>query len=111
MPCSDSKRSLAALHLSGSPTITGTICVGVSITGRPTELSTALTRAARSWWRSRSQFDDFRCRIAAAAAAQTIKADRVDLIEIGHRAIALGEIADCVDRRDVTVHGIEALEG
>ena len=27
MPCSASSRSLAALHFSGSPTITGTICV------------------------------------------------------------------------------------
>ena len=34
MPCADSSRSLAALHFSGSPTITGTICVDVGITGR-----------------------------------------------------------------------------
>ena len=27
MPCSSSSRSLAALHFSGSPTSTGTICV------------------------------------------------------------------------------------
>ena len=29
-----------------------------------------LTRAARSWWRSRSKLDALRCRMAAAAAAQ-----------------------------------------
>jgi hypothetical protein len=36
------------LALSGSPTITGTMCVSLGITGRPAALSTAFTRAARS---------------------------------------------------------------
>ena len=40
------------------------------ITGRPAALSTALTRAARSWCRSRSHCEVFRCRMAAVAAAQ-----------------------------------------
>src|SRR6185369_6658980 len=71
MPWADSSRSLAALHFSGSPTITGTIWVGESITGRPAAVSTALTRAARSWWRSRSQVDVLRCLIAATVAAHT----------------------------------------
>ena len=69
MPCWLSSRSLAALHFSGSPTITGTMWVGVSITGRPAAVSTDLTRAARSWWRSRSHVEVFRCRIAATVAA------------------------------------------
>jgi hypothetical protein len=45
-----------------------------------------------------------------AAAARAVHADRVHLVEIGHRAVALGEIADRFDRRDVAVHRIEALE-
>ena len=32
------------------------------------------------------------------------------LVDIGHRAIALGEIADAPDRRHVAVHRIERLE-
>ena len=35
-------------------------------------MSTALTRAARSWWRSRSKLEAFRCRIAAVAAAMLL---------------------------------------
>ena len=35
MPCSSSRRSLAALHFSGSPTSTGTMWVSLGITGRP----------------------------------------------------------------------------
>src|SRR5262249_11906083 len=70
MPCSASSRSLAALHVSGSPTRTGTMWVALGITGSRAALSTALTRAARSWWRSRSKLELLRWRIAAAAAAQ-----------------------------------------
>src|SRR5438477_12865046 len=47
MPCSVSRRSLAALHFSGSPTTTGTIWVVLASTGKPAAPSTALTRAAR----------------------------------------------------------------
>jgi len=39
-----------------------------------------------------------------AGAARTIHSNRVDLIEIGHRAITFGEIADLVHRCDVAVH-------
>ena len=46
------------------------MCVSLGITGRPAACSTAFTRAARSWWRSRSQSDSFRWRIAATIAAQ-----------------------------------------
>ena len=46
-----------------------------------------------------------------AAAARAVHADRVDLVDIGHGAVLLGEIADLLDRRDVAVHRIEALEG
>ena len=45
-----------------------------------------------------------------AAAAWTVQADRMHLIEIGQRAIFLGEVADGGDRRDMTVHRIDALE-
>ena len=45
-----------------------------------------------------------------AAAARAVHADRVDLVEIGHGAVALGEVADRADRRDVAVHRIDALE-
>src|SRR5271169_3508546 len=71
MPCSTSSRSLAALQRSGSPTNSGTICVGLTITGSAAAVSTALVRAARSWWRSRSHCEVFRWRMAAVAAAQT----------------------------------------
>src|SRR6267378_3612381 len=39
MPCSVSNRSLAALHLSGSPTRTGTIWVSLGMTGSAAALS------------------------------------------------------------------------
>ena len=48
--------------------------------------------------------------LADAAAARAVHADRVDFVDIGHGAVARGEIADAVHRRDVAVHGIEALE-
>ncbi len=46
-----------------------------------------------------------------AAAPRAVEADGVDLVEIGHRAVALGEVADGVDRRDVAVHRVDRLEG
>ena len=45
-----------------------------------------------------------------AAAARAVHADRMDLVDIGHRAIFLGQRDDRGDRRDVAVHRIEALE-
>jgi hypothetical protein len=41
------KQKITRLRFSGLPTITGTICVSLGITGRPAALSTAFTRAAR----------------------------------------------------------------
>ncbi len=49
--------------------------------------------------------------IGDAAAARAIKADGVNLVEIGHGVVARGEIGDLADRRDVAVHRIKALEG
>ncbi len=46
-----------------------------------------------------------------AAAARAIHADRMNLVDIGHRAIALGEIADFLKRCDIAVHRIQALAG
>ena len=47
---------------------------------------------------------------ANAAAARAVHADRVHLVDIGHRAVTLGESGDFGDRRDIAVHRIEALE-
>ena len=46
-----------------------------------------------------------------AAAARAVHADRMDLVDIGHGAVFLGEIADLGERGDVAVHRIEALAG
>ena len=46
-----------------------------------------------------------------APAARAVDADRVHLVEVGQRAILVGEIADRRDRRDMPVHGVDALEG
>src|SRR2546423_12799011 len=70
MLCSSSRKSEARLHFSGLPTNSGTIWVSLDITGRPAAVRIALTRAARSWWRSRSQFEVLRWRIAAGAPPQ-----------------------------------------
>ncbi len=40
----------------------------------------------------------------------TVKPDRVNLIEIGHRAVMLGDVAQLGDRRDVAVHRIDGFE-
>ena len=45
------------------------------------------------------------------AAARAIHADRMNFIDIGHRAVALGQIADLGQWRDVAVHRIEAFAG
>ena len=45
-----------------------------------------------------------------AGAARAIHADRVHLVEIGHGAVALGEIADGAYGGDIAIHGIDALE-
>ena len=45
-----------------------------------------------------------------AAAARAVKADGMDLVHIGHRVVAFGEIGDRIDRGDVAVHRIKALE-
>ena len=42
--------------------------------------------------------------------ARTVHADRVNLVEVGHGAIAVGEITDPMDRRDVAAHRVETLE-
>ena len=45
-----------------------------------------------------------------AAAARPVEADRVHLVEIGHRAVAVGDVAQFADRRDVAVHRIDRFE-
>ena len=45
-----------------------------------------------------------------AAATRAIQADRVHLVEIGHRAVTLGDIAQRGDRCDIAVHRINRLE-
>ena len=44
-------------------------------------------------------------------AARPVHADRMDLVEEGHRAVLVGNVADLANRRDVAVHGIDRLEG
>ncbi len=39
-----------------------------------------------------------------AAAVWAVHADRMHLVAVGHRAVALGKIANAVDGRDVAVH-------
>ena len=46
-----------------------------------------------------------------ATAVRTIEANRVNLVDVGHGAMGLGDVADLGDRCDVTVHGIDGLEG
>jgi hypothetical protein len=46
-----------------------------------------------------------------AAAARSVHADGMHFIEIGHRAVFIGEIADFLDGRDVAIHRIDRLEG
>src|SRR5215472_19218980 len=45
-----------------------------------------------------------------AAAARTVETDGMHLVEIGHRAEAVGHVAQCADRRDVAVHRIDRFE-
>ncbi len=42
--------------------------------------------------------------------ARAVHADGVHLVDVGHCAIAVGEIANRLGRRNVAVHGIQALE-
>ena len=46
-----------------------------------------------------------------AAAARAVEADGMDLVEIGHRAVRFGDVAELGDRRDVAVHRVDGLEG
>ena len=46
-----------------------------------------------------------------AAAARAVEADGVHLVEVGHRAVLLGDLEDLGDRGDVAVHRVDALEG
>ena len=39
-----------------------------------------------------------------SCAARAIHANRMDLVEIGHGAVSLGEIADAIDRGDIPAH-------
>jgi len=45
-----------------------------------------------------------------APATWAIHTHRVNLVEISHRAIALGDIANFSNRRDIAVHRIDRLE-
>ena len=46
-----------------------------------------------------------------AAAGRAVEADRMDLVQVGHGAVVLGQVADRADRGDVAIHRIDALEG
>jgi hypothetical protein len=45
-----------------------------------------------------------------AGAARAVEADRVDLVEVCHGAVAVGEVADLAARRHVSVHRVDRLE-
>ncbi len=46
-----------------------------------------------------------------AAAARAVHADGMHFVEIGHRAVLVGEIAEFLDRRNVAIHRIDGFEG
>ncbi len=46
-----------------------------------------------------------------AAAARAVHADGMDLVQIGHRAVLVGKVADFLDGGDVAVHRIDRFEG
>ena len=69
MPWTPSRRSVAILQSSGSPTATGTIWVFDGITGRPAAVSTSLVRVTWRCCASRSACDCLRWRIETVAAA------------------------------------------
>src|SRR5712671_285516 len=48
--------------------------------------------------------------VSDAAAARTIETNGVYLIEIGHCALRLRDIAEFHDRRDIAIHRIDRLE-
>ena len=48
--------------------------------------------------------------LANAAAARTIKANRMDFVHIGHGIIFLRQRGNLCHRRDIAIHGIEALK-
>src|SRR5918994_30766 len=108
MPWTPSRRSLAILQSSGSPTSSGTMWVAESITGRPAAVRTCLVRVAWRCCASRTVCQPFA--LGDAAAARSVHADGMDLVDIGHSVVALGKIDDLLDRRDVTIHRIDALE-
>src|SRR4051794_8360279 len=43
-------------------------------------------------------------------AARAVHANSMDLVEISHRAVALGDIANLCDGCDITIHRIDRLE-
>ena len=43
-------------------------------------------------------------------ASRPVHADRVNLVEISHRTVPLGDIANLCDRRDIAIHRIDRLE-
>src|SRR3546814_12048338 len=49
--------------------------------------------------------------LGAAAAVRAVEANGVHLVEVGHGAVLLGDLATLGDRRAVAVHGIYRLEG
>ena len=69
MPYSASSTSLIFFAFTGSPTITGTMCVSPSITGSPASTIIAFSRAAAACWPSRSAEDALRWRTLASTPA------------------------------------------
>ncbi len=68
---------MTALQCTGSPTITGTMWLGLSITGRRASAISPFTVRTRSFSRARSISLRFRCRIEASAPAAIAGASEV----------------------------------
>ena len=46
-----------------------------------------------------------------AAAARSIHAHGMDLVDVGHRAMLVAHIEDFLDRRDIAIHRIDGFKG
>src|SRR5262249_11288688 len=49
--------------------------------------------------------------LSHAGAALAIETNGMNLVEVSHGAMAIREIADCADGRNVAIHGIDGFKG
>lgn len=53
----------------------------------------------------------YRVTLRDATATRSVHADGMDFVDVGHGVVFVGQVANPGDRRNRTVHGIDALEG